>query len=132
MPTVGPRRVNQMGRNTNSATPLAVDDDDIDTSSHFFKVSKALSVPRSHSVLRGAQSDRQCDSPSAILADPHLRPRERKDTVSREGGFGTQVSDAQPSLFPPNHTRQPGRLGLTWQLPHHRGTSAQAATLFPW
>ena len=45
MPTVGPRSVNQMGRNASSATPLAVDDDDSDESYHFFKVSKGLSVP---------------------------------------------------------------------------------------
>lgn len=40
--------------------------------------------------------------------------------------------DAQPSLFPPNHTQQLRQLGLTPLLPHHRGTSAQAETLFPW
>lgn len=36
--------MNQMGRNTSSAVPLAVDDDDSE-SYHFFKVSKGLSVP---------------------------------------------------------------------------------------
>lgn len=40
--------------------------------------------------------------------------------------------DARPSLFPPNHSWQLRQLGLTRQLPHHRATSAQAATRFPW